>query len=197
MVDSSMHSSSQLHIGVILFDETHSRVFAVRGLTIEDAREFTENAGAAMSKHTRTGKVVFAPEWMQYRVQHTAQMVTSLHESRHFDALLVCASRRSRDLLCRGLPVDLRSCPIASIELAVTAGESAILAAMLAAAPGLARRWAKQALAQRPAAMPASPGLRSNPFAPSLPLSGMRMPYASFTVGATPARATHPGMAPV
>ena len=83
-------TSLQLHIGVVLFDETHSRVFAVRGYTIEDAREFTVYAEASRFTRTRTGRVVFAPEWLQNRAQHTAQQVAALHENRRIEALIVC-----------------------------------------------------------------------------------------------------------
>ena len=184
-------TSLQLHIGVVLFDETHSRVFAVRGYTIEDAREFTVYAEASGFTRTRTGRLVYDPEWLQNRAHRTAQQVTALHESRRFEALIVCGPRRLRDLLYNSLPADLWRCPIVSPKLAVMAGETAILAATLAAAPDLERRWARIARAQVPA------GARTKAFSAPVPLSSLQAPYHSFATAAAPSRSTQTGVAQI
>ena len=196
MVETSAHSSSSLCIGVILFDETHSRVFAVRGTTIEDALEFTAYAEApgAGSRRSRSGKLVCAPEWLQARARHTAQLVTALHEIWRFDALLIAGSGRSRDLLCLSLTVEVPARSLAPLKVPVSAGESAILAAVLARAPVLVHRRSRSARDSTIADVPVSPGTISRSFVPPLP--GARMPHPVFGVPGIPASASHAVPAP-
>ena len=189
MAVASASPSPQLCIGAVLFDETHSRVFAIRGLAIEDAREITVLGKAASrgSRRMRMERLADVAEWLRCRAGYTAQLLEALHEARHFDAILVAGPRRPIKLLHDCWPADLSACPTATLKVTVTAGESAILAAAIAQTPALARRRARAATRQEP----------SRPVSYPKPLPGMALPHPAFVAGMRSARAAQMDMASV
>jgi hypothetical protein len=191
MAAKSAASSTPLCIGVILFDATHSRVFAIRGSVFEDARELTAavEAPCVGLKRRRTGKPVYAQEWLSCRAHYTAQLVDTLHAGQHFDALLIAGPRRCVGLLCQAWPDDLRACPSASLKVTVTAGESAILAATLAKTPRLARAVRAQEFVVRSSSL----AMRTK----ALALPSMRLPNPVLAAGAAAARASLVAIAPI
>ncbi len=179
----------QLSVGVVLFDATHSRVFAIRGLIIEDARELMVSAEGTGIKRSRSGKPTFAPEWLRHRACYTAQLAAGLHETWHFDALLIAGPRTAVALLHESWPAGLAACPITALRLAVTAGESAIIGATLAAMPRVARRWERVLRARAVQAATAPPVHTGKPFSPAVPLAALRLPNSALAAAAASAGA--------
>jgi hypothetical protein len=139
----------------------------------------------------RTGRLVYSSEWLQSRACYTAQVVAALHDCRHFDALLVAGPRRSVRMLRQVWSAGLRSCPASSLEVTVTAGESAILAAALAKTPGLARRLTRASHAREHIGISAPLASLPRPFSRPPALPARRLPAPALAVAAAAARTSH------
>lgn len=142
MICTAKNPGMPLRIGLVLFDEARTRVFALRGTSIEDAREYTVDVKRLMG--TRGGELATrrplgAPR-IRERAAHTARLVTALHDECPFDCLLVAGPPWAQLLVLQQLPAPLRARLIGSLTLPVTAGESAILAAALPVMPTIFRR---------------------------------------------------------
>ncbi len=142
MNSTAKNPSLPQRIGLVLFDEARTRVFALRGTGIEDAREYTVDVHRLAG--TRAADLV-APRPLgtmriRERAAHTARLVTALHEECPFDHLLVAGPPWAQLLMLQQLPPQLRARLIGSLALSVSAGESAILAATLPIMPTICRR---------------------------------------------------------
>ena len=131
-----------LRIGLILFDEAHSRVFALRDTCIEDAREYTVDVQRLRgTRDAERAKLrPLCSSRMRERAAHTARMVSVFHEEHPFDCLLVAGPPWAQLLVLQQLPQHLRSRVFGSLTLSVSAGESAILAAALPASRAIFRK---------------------------------------------------------
>jgi hypothetical protein len=147
MVDAATNLSLFLRVGLVLFDETHTRVFAVRGTVIEDAREFTVDLGAPQLPRgrLRAPRPYLAAEQAHERAAQTARLVTDLNSNRPFDCLLVGGPPWARTLVWEHLPAPLRVRLAGSVKLAVGAGESAILGMTLPAVDAVVQRSSRLA----------------------------------------------------
>jgi hypothetical protein len=130
-----------LRIGLLLFDEARTRVFALRGTRIEDAREYAVDVqrlkvkrGAELARLRPLGAMR-----IRERAAHTARLVAALHDECPFDCLLVAGPPWAQLLVLQQLPPHLRSRLVGSLTLSVSAGESAILAAALPVMPTIFR----------------------------------------------------------
>jgi Bacterial archaeo-eukaryotic release factor family 10 len=113
-------------VGIVLFDASRSRVFVMRGTTIEDAREYAvDERDAAFHQHRARGDA-------HRRAAHTARLVAQFHAQRPLDCLLVAGPPWARALLRQHLPTPLRTRLAGSLSLSVASGQSAILRAVLA-----------------------------------------------------------------
>ncbi len=142
MVCTAENPRMALRIGLILFDEARTRVFALRGTCIEDAREYTvdvhrlKSAGSAEVAKLRP----LGSTRIRERAAHTARLVTGLHDERPFDCLLLAGPPWAQLLMLQQLPAHLRVRSVGSLALSVSAGESAILAAALPVNRAIMRR---------------------------------------------------------
>lgn len=123
-------------LGVMLFDEQRSRVFAVRGNLIEDAREFAvdmqhvaSDMGPLRSRH-RASRVL----QRRQRVVDTVTLLTDLHHRYPLDRLILVAPGWARTLMRRYLPSTLAEKVFCVVDIPADAGESTILAMTLRSA---------------------------------------------------------------
>jgi len=142
MICKAKNPSTTLRIGLVLFDEARTRVFALRGTGIEDAREYTVDVHKL--KSTRCAELAklrpLGSIRIRERAAHTARVVRALHDDHPFDCLLVAGPPWAQLLVRQQLPAYLRPRLIGSLTLSVAAGESAILAATLPVVQAIARR---------------------------------------------------------
>ena len=147
MIDAVRTPIAPVSVGLILFDDSHCRVFAIRGTAIEDAREFAADVGRSTSRGRRPSVPLRSrtDEQIQDRAGQAVVLVSQLHACRPFDCLLVAGPPRARALLWQCLPPSLRVRLAGSVGLDVAAGESTILNVVLPAVNSVVQRSARAA----------------------------------------------------
>lgn len=131
-----------LRVGLVLFDEAHTRVFVLRGTQIEDAREYTVDVNTLKSSHgsVQMHRRLPTSTRVRERAARTARLVVELHDSSPLDYLLMAGPPWAQALLWQHLPSSLRLRLMGSLNLPVSAGENAILTASIPSVQMIARR---------------------------------------------------------
>ena len=121
-----------MRVGLVLFDETHTRVFALRGAKIEDALEYTVDGTVLRRAHAglQIARRLPAAPQLRERAMHTVRLVTSLHAQCPLRYVLVAGPPWAQALLWQYLPLPFRHRRIGSLDLPVGAGENAIVQAV-------------------------------------------------------------------